>query len=184
MDTERRVRLGSIIVGLVATLGVTAVLVALGVAVLLATIGTEAPEARGAAIAWAAGAGAIGAFVGGRLAAVDARAVTRRDGAIHGFITWAAWSGLAALVAVGVGMWAWAMGGFDVASAARRPDTLDALWGALVAHAAMFVGAIWGGVRGARAEARAIGLLAIHPPDSWDDVDDAASMERRYLAES
>ncbi len=184
METERRVRLGSIIVGLVAVLGVTAVLVTLGVAVLLATTGVDAAEARGAAIAWGAGAGAIGAFVGARFAAVDARAVTRRDGAIHGFITWAAWAGLFALAAVGVGLWAWAMGGLDVASAARRPETVAALWGALIAHAAMLVAAIAGGIRGARAEAHAIGLRAVHAPESWDEVDDPTTFERKFLADS
>jgi hypothetical protein len=180
METERRIGLGSVVVGLVATLGVTVILLALGVALLLATTGIEAPEARGAVLAWAAAAGGIGAFVGGRFAAMGSNALTSREGTLAGFVTWAAWVGVVGVAAIAVATWAWSIGAFDPILAARRPETALALWGALVVHAVMLGAAVWGGVRGARAEA-----LAITPPEAtWEIVEDPTSFERRFLADS
>lgn len=172
------------IVGLVITVGVTATLSALGLALFLALGGVDSAEARGGAIAWLAAAGAIATFIGGRFAAVDARAMTARDGAMHGFVLWAAWAGVCVVTATAIAMWSWSVGGFDARAATRSPELVQGLWGALLAHAAMLLAAIVGGMRGARAEARAIGLRGVYPPERWDEVDDPASFERKFLADS
>jgi hypothetical protein len=57
----------------------------------------------------------------------------------------------------------------------------------------MLGAAILGGVRGARAEARSIGLRAVYPPGSWpdgspasfdDEIEDVRAFERRFLSDS
>jgi hypothetical protein len=173
--------LGSVIVGTLVALGIAAFLGGVGLAIIVSTVGLEG---RDPLIALGVGIAAIAAFAAGRFAAIDSRSLTRRDGALVGFVTWAMLSGLVGVTSVAIGTWAWANGWFDVAAAATRADAPTVLWGAVLMLALMLGAAILGGVRGARSEAKAIGLLGVYSPDRIDDVEDVNAFERRYLADT
>jgi hypothetical protein len=177
----RRVGLGSVIVGTLVALGIAALLGAVGLAIVVSTVGLED---RDPLIAMAAAIAAIAAFAAGRFAAIDSRSLTRRDGALVGFVTWAMLSGIIGVTSVAIGTWAWAKGWFDAAAAATRADAPTLLWGAVLMLVLLLGAAILGGVRGARSEAKAIGLLAVYSPDRVDDVEDVDAFERRYLADT
>ena len=188
METEldiahqgRRVGLGSVVVGTLVALGVGALLGGAGVAIIVSIVGLGE---RDALIGLAVAVAAIAAFAAGRFAAVDSRSITRRDGALVGFVTWAMLSGLAGVTTVAIGTWAWARNWFDVAAAARRADAPTVLWGAVLTLVLMLGAAVLGGIRGARSEAKAIGLRGVYSPDRLDEVEDVRAFERRYLADT
>jgi hypothetical protein len=131
--------------------------------------------------AWVIGIGAsiaFGAFVGGRFAAVNARAVVRRDGLLGGLFTWA----LVMLIA-GVSLVVW--------YAVKRPPWPELpvlrafLWNTVFIGLATLLAALVGGMRGARAEARAIGLRAVRPPTftPYRDTMDLEAYEHSFFAE-
>jgi hypothetical protein len=112
---------------------------------------------------------AVGAFLGGRVAAVTLRALVRRDGVIVGLVTGSA---IAILVLIGAaavaGVW----------PASRAADLLGAIAGAEIV--CIFAGMI-GGARGARSEARYVGLKTVHVAKRGFSTSSAESYERDFF---
>lgn len=172
--TENRVGFGSVFAGVLVSLAISAMLVALGVALAGSfSIGLDPGSflAHRELIAlWLIAALVAGAFLGGRSAAVSARLIVRRDGALAGLLAWA----LLAIVLVAVGT-AWAAANPTLAW--RLSEDLGAVaWAAFATLAVGLVAALLGGVAGARAEAKSIGLRTVHvakrgfvtAPDSYE----------------
>lgn len=171
--TDNRVGFGSVCAGVVVSLAFSAMLVALGAAVAGSSIGLDPDSllARRVAVAgWLGAALVAGAFLGGRSAAVSARLMVRRDGALAGLLAWALLS-LVLLTLVG----AWAAANPTLAWR-LSPWIGDVAWAAFATLALCLGAAILGGVAGARAEARSIGLRTVHvakrgfvtAPDSYE----------------
>jgi hypothetical protein len=152
MSRDERVGLGPVFAGAVASLAVTTLLLLVGAAVGAGSgeLDAHTLAAEGPAVAiWVVAAAAVGAFVGGRTAAMACRALVRRDGALGGFIT----GSLFALLALA--------GGSQLALLWPAERAADFLWGMAILELAILVGATIGGMRGARSEARAIGLRTV-----------------------
>jgi hypothetical protein len=171
--TENRVGFGSVCAGVVVALAFSAMLVALGAALAGSTIGLD-PETlvanRTGVGVWLGVALALGAFLGGRSAAVSARLMVRRDGALAGMVTW----GLLVILVVALAA-AWSAAAPGIAArVAARP--LELLWAIFAGQLITLLAAVLGGVAGARAEARSIGLRSVHvakrgfvtAPDSYE----------------
>ena len=155
-----RVALSAVVSGALLALAATVVAVLVGTATVATALkhGYRLGGHEGAA--WALGIGSgicLGTFIGGRFAAINARAVVRRDGQLAGLLTWAL---LVLIALVGCG----------IAVAVKRPSLPGAavasaiLWRVVFGLFAALVSSMLGGARGARAEARAIGLRAVRPP--------------------
>jgi hypothetical protein len=107
------------------------------------------------------------AFLGGRVTAVVCRALVRRDGAVAGLVT----GSVLGLLLMAAG------GGVAALWPARDAATLLGSVSAGVAIA--LLGGMLGGVSGARAEARAVGLRQVYVPKRTT----AESYEREFFAE-
>jgi hypothetical protein len=178
--TENRVAFGSVCSGVVVALAVSAMLAALGGALAGSTFGLEVDAFlahRDTVAIWLCGALAIGAFLGGRSAAVSSRTMMRRDGALAGLVTW----GLLTVVLVAIGA-AW-MSTSPGLAWRFAPQLEDALWAAFATMAIMLAGALAGGVAGARAEARSIGLRTVHVAKRGFDTS-ADAYERDFFGSS
>jgi hypothetical protein len=172
---SHRTSLGGVVVGVVISAAVCVIATTLVLA-LRGPIGlaTDQPWLEGGI---ALGVIALSTFFGGRFAASDGRALVSRDGALHGAVTWAA---LTVLVAAG-GLASLFLGW---ASAVSEPAEVKTLaWAFLTAEGVALLAAVLGGVRGAKAEARAIGLVDIRPGDEYEDQSDPAVYERRFYAD-
>ncbi len=109
---------------------------------------------------------ALGAFVGGRVTAIISRALLRRDGVIAGLVTGSLLGAL--LLAGGAGLApVWPVSGAPAL-----------LWALAVAQAIALVCGMLGGARGARSEARAVGLRAVHRAGATS----ADSYEREFFS--
>jgi hypothetical protein len=157
--TENRVGVGSACAGVLVGLAVSATLLVLGAALSYQFLGLDSNSlmVHGNVVGgWICAALAIGAFFGGRSAAVSARLLVRRDGMLAGLVTWALF--VVALLAV-VATW--------IAAAPEvawrfQPMLGIALWGLTLILGLTFVASLVGGAAGARAEARSIGLTTVH----------------------
>lgn len=104
---------------------------------------------------WGFGAWIASVFVGAYLAAVASRSMTRRDGLIHGFTLWAVTCALGCLgIAIGTGR----IFNFMAEGASRGMH-----WGAFVGDALGLIAALYGGVLGARSEAKSVATEARQP---------------------
>ena len=170
-----RTSLGGVAVGVLIS-GAVAVIATTLVVALRGPVGfaTSEPWLEGGI---ALGIIAVSAFFGGRFAASDGRALLARDGAIHGICTWAV---LTVLVAVG------GIASVFLGYAAEVSDPAEVkmmAWSFLAAEGVCLLAAVFGGVRGAKAEARAIGLVDVRPGDEYEDPSDPAVYERRFYAD-
>ncbi len=107
-------------------------------------------------------AAVAGAYVAGRLAAAASRSVVRRDGALHGLVAGA--STLVAGVATLIVLASAALAVHDVIGYRIDLDGIpDATFAAavLVAGVIMLIAGVRGGIAGARAEAKASGILRV-----------------------
>ena len=180
-----RVALSAVVSGALLALasGVVAVLVGAATLATAAKYGHRLGGSSGTS--WALGIGfgiCFGTFIGGRFAAITARAVVRRDGLLAGLLTWAL------LVLIGVVA-------SGIAVAVRRPALPEAailselLWRVVFVLFGALLAALFGGARGARAEARAIGLRAVRPPTfrpyaaAMAAPDDLEAYERGFFAD-
>lgn len=167
MSRDERIGLGPVVAGAVASLAVTTLLLLVGAAVAAGSgdldAHTLAAEGRAVAI-WVVSAAAIGAFIGGRTAAMACRALVRRDGALGGFVT----GSLLALLALA--------GGSQLALLWPAERAAEFLWALALLELAILLAATIGGVRGARSEARAIGLRTVRRRP-----DDRESYERDFF---
>src|SRR5687767_9015823 len=90
--TETRVGIGSACAGVLVSLALSASFLVLGAALAHQFLGLDSASLmihRDIVGIWICVALAIGAFFGGRAAAVSARLLVRRDGALAGLVTWA-----------------------------------------------------------------------------------------------
>ena len=166
-----RASIGGVFVGLIVALAIGALLAGVAAATWL-SLGPEV-DPYPALVCFGLLAYAIIAFIGGRVAASDGRAVVRRDGVHMGIVLWAALTLAVSAIAGGWLAWATYTGRVDLAAwIARRQALVPGAWGLLAAHVMTFAAAIWGGISGARAEATAIGLRDIYPPD-YDVVEES-----------
>lgn len=158
-STETRVGVGSAFTGMLVSLAVSATLLLLGAALAYQFLGLDSASlmvhANTVAI-WIGAALAIGAFFGGRSAAVSARLLVRRDGTLAGLVAWALF--VVALLAV-LAIW---IAAAPDAAWRFQPMLGTALWGLTVILGVTFVASLVGGASGARAEAKSIGLHSVH----------------------
>src|SRR5436305_1578443 len=92
LDLRPRLGVAAIIAGILVALALGATMMALGTAVgVTAFPRAELPHNAGVGFAgWFLLSLAIGCFAGGWIAAGAARVLRRRDGVLHGLVTWAA----------------------------------------------------------------------------------------------
>jgi hypothetical protein len=175
-----RIALSAVVSGTLLAIACLALVVLIGAAVFASAAleGVSLGSHRG--LVWAIGIGAataLGSFIGARFAAINARAVVRRDGLLAGLLTWAL---LVLAVALALG----------ITIAVKRPTwpalpALSAyLWNSVFTLAGALLAALLGGVRGARSEARAIGLRSVKTPvfTPYHQVD-LDAYERGFFAE-
>lgn len=151
--------MGAVVAGTIVSLAVTAVLLLVGGGLQASTGVLDFPNLVGEATlagSWILGSAAIGAFLGGKMAAVSSRALVRRDGALGGLVT-------GSLITLLTMAGAWFAASFWPAD---RPA--DFLWALISLDVTILVAATVGGARGARSEARAIGLRSVRAPDDSD----------------
>jgi len=175
---SHRTSFGGVLVGMLVALAMAFVLILIGAA-LYAPLGIDelTRESRTGALATMAAIGlTLSLYVGARFAASDGRAVVSRDGALHGFVLWAAASVVAGIWAIG----AYSLDFLDLSLL----DVSTLAWGGLAVELLALVSSIVGGTHGARAEARAIGLIDVRPKE-WIDVDDLdpGTYEQTYYAD-
>ena len=147
--------LGTVIAGTLVALGITGALLVLGASIMVSVAQVDldslpsADTLDASVWAWGLGSVAVGSFWGGRTAAMTARALVRRDGALAGLVT----GSLLALAGIAGGA------GLAVLWPASRAAQL--LWIVTAFEGVVLVVAVVGGIRGARSEARSIGLRSI-----------------------
>jgi len=172
---SHRTSFGGIGVGIVVTAAIAFVLTMLGVALYEPLgLGELTRESRTGSLALLGAIGlAISLFVGARFAAADGRAIVPRDGGLHGFVLWAALSSIGGL---------WGIGAYTFDYLDLSLIDLGTLaWGVLGIELIALLAALFGGLRGARAEARAIGLVDVRPSEGYDDEE--LDPERRFYAD-
>jgi len=155
--------------GLVVAVAIGAALVGLGGGIAASSYGDPLTSDRTLMGVWLAAAAAVGAFAGGRTTAAMGRMLARRDGALAGLVTGSA----LALLSVAGGGWLateW--------PASRAAELLFGVTGVVIV---VIVAAILGGVSGARAEARAIGLRAVRPSRRGMVVDGDIDYEKDFF---
>jgi len=145
--------------GVVVAVAIGAALIGLGGGIAASSYGDPFTSDRTLMGAWVAAAAAVAAFVGGRTAAAIGRMLARRDGALAGLVTGSA----LALVGVAAGGW--------VATDWPASRAAELLWSVTAIEFVFIVSATLGGISGARAEARAIGLRAVRPSRRGMTVD-------------
>src|SRR5688500_3268953 len=148
-EPTHRVAFPAAAVGVVVAFALTVLPILVGAAV-LQTLHERGLVLRPLAIGvYLAIALTIALFAGGRFAAVSGRALSPRDGALHGLVAWSAWTvavALAGLILAGAG---W----IDFTAIAARVATIEsALWAGAAAHTIALGAAVMGGLSGARAE--------------------------------
>ena len=178
--SENRVGFGSVCSGVVVVLAVAAMLTALGGALAGTSFGLDVDTLLGyrdTVAIWLGASLAIGAYLGGRSAAVSSRLMLRRDGALAGLVTW----GLFTLVVLGL-LAAWISASPSIAWR-LAPQVEGALWALFATMAITLVASLVGGMAGARSEARSIGLRSVHVAKRGFDVAPAA-YERDFFGSS
>jgi hypothetical protein len=146
-----RVSYRAIVAGALVASGAESVLLMLGSAVGLSTSAGNQPGFGAGMAIWMLLTMPATAYLGGFVAAAVARSVHRRDGALHGLVTWGLVTTLGFISLSGaIGR----MGGIIVTTSAP-------LWGLFLGSLFGLVGALAGGAVGARAEAERAGL----PPE-------------------
>ena len=151
MNRDARLGFGSIAGGVVVAVAIGAALVGLGGGIAASSNGDPFTGDRTLMGVWLAAAAAVGAFAGGRTAAGIGRMLARRDGALAGLVTGSA------LAILGVAAGGWLATEWPASRAA------ELLWSVTAVEVVFLVAGILGGISGARAEARAIGLRAVRP---------------------
>jgi hypothetical protein len=158
-----RVSALGVIAGLLVSLAFALLLLALGEAIGVTTAMRPSPEvARGIGIgfgAWVVLTLIVSAFAGGWVAAAAARTVRRRDGVLHGLLTWSAVTVLGPFL---VGRLVRGM----IAAISQLPQITDAVrlraaigsWSLFAALLLPLLAAIAGGAMGAKRERRVVGL--------------------------
>ena len=144
-----RVSVRGVLAGVLVGMALAVMMMALGNAV-GATAFPRADSPRSASLelaAWFLFSFAVGAFGGGWIAAAAARALRRRDGILHGLVTWAA----IALVSISL------VGGVMRGVVLGRPGKGAEIgaWGGFAALVVPLLAAVAGGVIGAARERRA-----------------------------
>jgi hypothetical protein len=172
IELPARVSVRGVLAGMLVGLALATTLMALGNAIgatAFARVGP--PRAASLEIAgWFLLSFAVGAFAGGWVAAGAARALRRRDGVLHGLVTWAAIA-LVSLSLVGGVMHGVAVGALSGGSlggeAGDRPQAMlrrksaeIGAWGTFATMLVPLLAAVGGGVIGASRERRAAGLRA------------------------
>ncbi|MBK8204954.1 MAG: hypothetical protein IPK68_22520 [Bdellovibrionales bacterium] len=104
---------------------------------------SELSQASTAFWVWAFVAWTISLYISGYVASISSRSITRRDGALHGFITWASACVLGCLfLAVAAG-----------SMLATMTPTM--FWGSFLGDAIALGAAVLGGIQGSRGELQA-----------------------------
>ena len=166
-DFSSRIGARAVTAGAVASLAAASTLMLLGYGLGIAPSGpltAEAAHRMGLGFAaWAALSWIIAGFAGGWLAAAISRSTSRRDGLLHGAITWALGFLFASVFA-----WGRLMAAHEVGVVNR--EFIDALrsnglfFGVFLASALALCASLVGGAAGARSEVRAFTREPIGPP--------------------
>jgi hypothetical protein len=187
MDVELPARISArgVIAGILGGLALAAVMMALGTAVGVTAFPLDgtARLAGVALAAWSLLSFAVGGFAGGWLAAACARALHRRDGVLHGLITWAALA-LVSMSLVGGVMRGAAVGilgesslggeaGDQAPALSRHKGAELRAWGTFAGLLVPLFAAVAGGALAASRERRIAGL-----------VDERAARRRRPIVTS
>ncbi len=158
VDVELPIRVSArgVIAGILVGLALAALLMALGAAIAVTSFGRVNSHASGIFIgAWFLVTFAASAFGGSWLAAGAARALRRRDGVLHGIVTWAA------MLLLATPMVSTIMRDIVRSGLAGDPSLAKlAAWGAFVVPAVALVAAIVGGLVGVARERRVAGLAS------------------------
>jgi hypothetical protein len=157
LDFASRLSARSVIGGVVVTLAVFGVLMTLGGGLGLWSLGrleaTEGPRLGAGLAVWAVVSWVLSALLGGFVAALSARSPLRRDGLLQGLVTWAGACLLGGILAC-----VWFMSA--ISSGLLSPWLVEGLrgpgvmWAFFIADALAVVAALFGGLLGARLEAR------------------------------
>jgi hypothetical protein len=140
-----------VIAGVVVAVAIGAALVGLGGGIAASSNGDPFMSDRTLVGVWFAAAAAVGAFVGGRTAAAVGRMLARRDGVLAGLVT----GSVLAVLGIAAGAW--------LATAWPASRAAELLWSVTAIETVFLVAAMLGGMSGARAEAKAIGLRSVRP---------------------
>ncbi|MGZ3406192.1 MAG: hypothetical protein ACXVAN_07080 [Polyangia bacterium] len=173
IELPARVSVRGVLAGMLVGLALATTMMALGNAVGAAAL-PRAGSQRAASLelaGWFLLSFVVGAFAGGWVAAGAARALRRRDGVLHGLVTWAAIAlvslslvgGVMHGVAVGVlsgGPLGGEPGDRPQAMLLRRRGAEIGAWGTFATLLVPLLAAVGGGVVGASRERRAAGLVA------------------------
>jgi hypothetical protein len=167
LDLRPRIGAVAVISGILVGLALAATMMALGTAIgVTAFPGTTSLRHAGLGFAgWFLLSLSLGTFAGGWIAAGAARVLRRRDGVLHGIVTWSAIA-LISLSLVGNVMRGAAVGMLGEGALPGAPSSVQqhgAEVGAWGAFAALFIPlclAMLGGVIGVRRERRAAGMIA------------------------
>jgi hypothetical protein len=148
-DFPSRISARAIVAGTVSSLALMVLFTALGGALGLWHFDlAEMPDIGGGFLTFSLVAWAVSIFVSGFVAAFAGRAESVKEGALHGFVTWAA------ACIVGCGFLAIASGMVVGGGLAHASSTM--LWGAFLGDLAALGAGIWGGMRGAKTGSKAI----------------------------
>ena len=171
LDVEwpTRVSARGVIAGMLVGLALAAMMMALGNAIgATAFPRTGSPRVVSVELAaWFLLSFTVGAFGGGWIAAAAAPALRRRDGVLHGLVTWAAIA-LVSLTLVGgvmrslaVGMWSdgslGSQSGDGLHAMSRHKGIEIGAWGGFAALIVPLLAAVGGGAIGAARERRVVG---------------------------
>lgn len=185
VELPARISARGVIAGLLVGLALAAMMMALGAAIGISAFPRDG-SARMAGLGfagWFLFSFAVGAFAAGWIAAGASRALRRRDGLLHGLVTWAALA-LVSLSVVGGVMRGVAVGmlgdgslGGETSnlspSMSRRHGAEFGAWGTFAALLVPLLAALGGGAVGVTRERRAAGL-----------VDERAARRRRPVVSS
>ena len=173
VDLPTRISARGVIAGLLVGLALPAIVMSLGTAIGVTTFPRGgSPHGVGIGFAaWFLLSFVIGAFAGGWVAAGAARALRRRDGVLHGLVTWATMA-LISLSLVGGVMRGLAAGMLGEGSLGGESGDLGRMmplqrgaeigaWGTFVALLLPLLAAVAGGILGASRERRAAGLVDV-----------------------
>lgn len=164
IDLASRVGVRSVGAGVLVAITSQIVLMLLGTAIGLSSLEetAEGPErARTGLLLWMLLSVVVTMFLGGWVATITSRSPERRDGLLHGLVTWAAAS-LIGLFLVG-GVLREMVGGalsFVSFSELARPRTEDlavGFWGLFATLVVSLIAALLGGLAGSRSEAQKLG---------------------------
>ncbi|MCU1280795.1 MAG: hypothetical protein JWM53_4341 [bacterium] len=154
-ELPTRISARGVIAGMLVGLALAAMLMALGNAIGVTALSREgSPRLMGVGFAgWFVLSFAVGAFAGGWLAAGAARALRRRDGVLHGIVSWAALALISSSLVRGV------MHGVTASMLGDRLLVAVGAWGTFAAMLVPLLAAVAGGIVGAARERRVAGLV-------------------------